>query len=308
MNRLAGIICAALGLIIAVLGALKVVPLMGTGVALLLLGGLVIGLSFISGPEQDGTPRMSTPATLANIFVSPTEVFQNLRRHPRWLAAVLIASLLATVFSNLFINRLTPERVVNYSTDKTLEMSMVANNPEAVKSVKEGRDQTIADAKNPVKRAGQAVSSFVGYVYLTAFLALVFFLFALAMGGKLNYWQAFAVAAYAAFPVAFIRYVLGSIVLYLKDPTEIHPILGQGSMVQDNLSFLINPAEHPAIYVLLASFSLLIFYGLFLNINGLKNAGEKVSPTIAWTASLTIWLIMMIFGLTIALLFPSFFS
>jgi hypothetical protein len=308
MNRLAGIICAALGLIIAVLGALKVVPLTGTGVALLLLGGLVIGLSFVSGPEQDGTPRMSTPATLGNIFISPTEVFQNLRRHPRWLAAILIASLLSTVFSNLFINRLTPERVINYSTDKTLEMSMVANNPEVVKSVKEGRDQTIADAKNPVKRAGQAVNSFVGYVFLTAFLALVFFLFALAMGGKLNYWQAFSVAAYAAFPVAVVRYVLGSIVLYLKDPTEIHPILGQGSMVQDNLSFLINPAEHPVVYVLLASFSLLIFYGLFLNINGLKNAGEKVSPTIAWTASLTIWLIMMIFGLTVAVLFPSFFS
>ena len=89
---------------------------------------------------------------------------------------------------------------------------MVANNPEAVKSVKEGRDQTIADAKNPVKRAAQAVNSFVGYVFLTAFLALVFFLFALAMGGKLNYWQGFSVAAYAAFPVAFIRYVLGSIV------------------------------------------------------------------------------------------------
>jgi hypothetical protein len=78
--------------------------------------------------------------------------------------------------------------------------------------------------------------------------------------------------------------------------------------VQDNLSFLINPAEHPVIYVLLASFSLLIFYGLFLNINGLKNAGEKVSPTIAWSASLAVWLIFMIFGLTIALLFPSFFS
>jgi len=308
MNRLAGIICAALGLIIAVLGALNVVPLMGTGVALLLLGGLVIGLSFVSGPEQDDTPRMSTPSTLANIFVSPTEVFQNLRRHPRWLAAVLIASILSTVFSNLFIDRLTPERVVNYSTDKTLEMSMVANNPEAVKSVKEGRDQTIADAKNPVKRAGQAVNSFVGYVYLTAFLALVFFLFALAMGGKLNYWQGFAVAAYAAFPVAVVRYVLGSIVLYLKDPTEIHPILGQGSLVQDNLSFLINPADHPVIYVLLASFSLLIFYGLFLNIVGLKNAGEKVSPTIAWAATLTIWGIMVCFSLAIAILFPSFFS
>lgn len=309
MNRIAGIICAALGLVIGLLSAVKIIPgFTATGVALLLLGGLVIGLSFVSGPEQDETPRMSTPATLANIFISPTEVFQNLRRHPRWLAALLISSILASVFSNLFINRLTAERIVNYSTDKTLEMSMVANNPEAVKSVNESRAPTIADTKNPVKKAAQGVNSFVAYVFMTAIVALVFFLFALAMGGKINFWQAFSVAAYAAFPVAVVKNILGSIILYLKDPTDIHPILGQGSLVQDNLSFLINPAEHPVIYVLLASFSVLTFYWLFLNINGLKNAGEKVSPTIAWSATLTIWFIMIGFGLAMALLFPSFFS
>lgn len=309
MNRLAGIITAAAGLVIALVSAIKIVPgLTGTGVALILLGGLVIGLSFVSGPAQDETPRMSTPATLANIFVSPTEVFQNLRRHPRWLAAALIASIASTVFANLFIQRLTAERIVNYSIDKTLEMPMVANNPEAVKSVKESRPQTIEDTKNPVKKVGQAVNSFVVFVFIVAFLALIYFLFALAMGGKLNYWQAFAVATYAWFPAAIIRSVLGSIVLYLKDPVEIHPILGQSTLVQDNLSFLINPAQSPALFALLTAFSLLIFYWLFLNITGLKNSGEKVSPTIAWSATLTVYLLMIIFIVGLAFLFPSFYS
>lgn len=309
MNRLAGIVCAAIGLVIAILGAAKIVPgLTWPGVSLILLGGLVIALSFISKPETEGVERMSTPETLLNIFISPSEVFQNLRRHPRWLAALAISTLLAAIFSNLFIYRLTPERIVNYSIDKTLEMSMVANNPEAVKNVKESREQTIADTKNPVLKVAQVAGSFTGAVYLTAFVALIYFLFALAMGGKINFFQALSVAAYAAFPVAVIRNVLGSVVLFLKDPSEIHPILGQTTMVQDNLGFLLNPGQTPVLYVLVASFSLLAFYGLFLSATGLKNAGERVSSTTAWAASIFIYCIAVFFGLVMALVFPSFFT
>lgn len=309
MNRLAGIVVAAVGLVIAILGAARLVPgLTWPGVTLILFGGLVIALSFISKPETEGSERMSTPATLANIFIAPTEVFQNLRRHPRWLVAVLLATLLSALFSNLFIYRLTPERIVNYSVDKTLEMPMVANNAEAVKNVNESRAQTIADTKNPVMRVAQLASSFTGMVFLTAFLALVYFLFALAMGGKINYLQAFSVAAYAAFPIAVIKNLLGTVVLFLKDPSEIHPILGQTTMVQDNLGFLINPADSPALYVLIASFSLLGFYWIFLNATGLKNAGEKVSSTAAWSASISIYVVGVGFGLAMALAFPSFFK
>lgn len=309
MNRLAGIVCAAIGLVIAILGAAKIVPgLTWPGVSLILLGGLVIGLSFISKPETDGAERMSTPETLLNIFISPSEVFQNLRRHPRWLVAVLLATLLSAVFSNLFIHRLTAERIVNYSVDKTLEMPMVANNADAVKSVNESRAQTIADTKNPVLKIAQLGSSFTGIVFLTAFLALVYFLFTLAMGGKIHYFQAFSVAAYAAFPIAVIKNVLGTVVLFLKDPSEIHPILGQNTMVQDNLGFLINPADSPALYILIASFSLLGFYWIFLNSTGLKNAGERVTSTTAWSASLMIYVVGVCLGLGMAIAFPTFFK
>jgi hypothetical protein len=48
MNRLAGIVLAAVGLIIAVLGVAKVVPgITSTGVILVILGILFIGLSFV---------------------------------------------------------------------------------------------------------------------------------------------------------------------------------------------------------------------------------------------------------------------
>jgi hypothetical protein len=249
---------------------------------------------------------MSTPATLVNIFFSPSEVFQNLRQHPRWLVPVLIMSILSGIYINAFMYRLTPERVTNYSIDKTLEMPMLANNADARKQVEAGRAQAIADNKNPVIRAGQTINSFVGQVFLYAFLALIFFIFALAMGGKLSFWQAFSAAVYAAFPVAVIRFALNMVLLFLKDPVDIHPIIGQGSLIQDNLGFLVIPSENPVLFTLLSAFSLLAFYWLWLNATGLKNTGEKVSSGTAWAATLTVFFLGVIISVTMSYFFSGF--
>src|SRR5215204_299804 len=108
MNRVAGIVVAVVGLLVLILSLLKIVPgVTGTGVWLILLGALIFGLSFVNKPESDDTSKMSTPSTLVNIFFSPTEVFQNLRRHPRWLVALLIMSILSSVYVNAFLYRLT---------------------------------------------------------------------------------------------------------------------------------------------------------------------------------------------------------
>lgn len=309
MNRIAGIIVAAVGLIIAILGALKVVPgVTSAGVSLIIFGGLLIGLSFVNKPDDEGVERMSTGATLGNIFISPGEVFTNLRRHPRWLVALLVMSMMSVAYSNLFLNRMTPERVANFTIDKTLEMGMIKDNEDAKKQVESGRSQAIADLKSPVGRAGQAITSFswsfIGY----SFLAAVLMLFALAMGGKLNFWQELSAVVYAAFPVAVIRGILNTVVLYLKDTTDIHPLIGQQTLIQDNLNFLVLAAEHPVIYTLLGSLSLLTFYWLWLLATGVKNTGERVTGTIAWSATLSIYVVMILLGVVAATIFPSFMS
>jgi Yip1 domain len=309
MNRLAGIIVAVVGLLLTGLSVAKVTAgLTSTGILLLLLGILIIGLSFIPKTNSNDTPRMSTAETLAGIFYAPAEVFQNLRRHPRWLVAVLIMSVLSAIYLNAFMYRLTPDRVANYAIDKTLEMSFIANNEDAKKGVEAGRAQAIADNKSPILRAGQAVNGFVWQVFLYAFLGAVFFVFALAMGGQMSYWQSFSAAVYAGFPLAVIKFVLNTIVLFIKDPTDIHPIIGQSSLIQDSLNFLVAPADNPVLYVLLSSFSLLTLYWVWLNATGLKNTGDKVSPSIAWSATLTIFGVMILLGVVSALLFPSFIS
>lgn len=311
MNRLTGIIVAAVGLLVAVVSILKLIPgfsLTAPGVMMIILGGIVIGLSFVSKPETDETPRLSTPNTLVNIFFSPSEVFQNLRRHPRWLVAVIIMTVLSAVYSNLFYQRLTPERVANYAIDKTLEMPMIANNEQARQQVEAGRKDAIAEAKNPISRAGQSISAFAWLVIGFTILALIFFLFSLAMGGTINFWQAFAVTVYAWFPGAVIKYILNTVILFIKDPTDIHPILGQGSLIQDNLNFLVSSKDNPVIYTILGILSLLWFYWLWLNALGLKNGGERVSGATAWTTSLAIYGLLIALSALSAYLFPSFIS
>jgi hypothetical protein len=307
MDRLAGIITAAVGFIVAVLGATGILTgFTPVGVALLLLGGLIIGLSFIDRPDSEGVDRMSTPKTLFEIFLSPTEVFRNLRRHPRWLVPLLIMALLSATYTNLFMQRLGPEYVANYQIDKTLEMSWIANNEEARKRVEVNRQKAIEEAKSPLARVGSAVTSFATSTFGYAFLALIFLLFILAMGGRMNFWQVFSAVVYAAFPVAVIRFVLNTTVLFLKEPEDIHPILGQGNLIQDNLNFLVTPKDSPVLFALLGAFSVLGLYWAWLNAIGLKHAGEKVSGASAWTASIGVYVLLVLFGMTMAALFPSF--
>lgn len=310
MLRYSSIGVFVVGVIIIVLGATKVVPnVISAGVGLALLGALLFGLSFVPEPASESqVGEMSPIERLTKIFYAPAEVFQNLRRHPRWLIAILVMTVVSAAYTNVFINRLGVERVTNYAIDKTLEMPMIANNEEARKSVEAGRAQAIADNKNPITQVAQTVNTLVGLVFWYAFLGLVFLLFALAMGGRINFWQAMSAAVYAGFPVFIINKLLSFVILYIKDPTDVHPILGSSTLVTDSLNFLVKSSENPVLYAFLGAFSLLSLYWVWLIATGLKNAGERVSGTIAWSAAFGVWLILLTFSVVMAYLFPSFIS
>src|SRR5438067_8494188 len=81
-----------IGLIILVLGVVKVIPGgIGTGAAFGFWGLLLFGFSFIPLPKTKGDeePPMSGIAKLTGVFFEPSRVFRNLRSHPRWLPAFL---------------------------------------------------------------------------------------------------------------------------------------------------------------------------------------------------------------------------
>jgi hypothetical protein len=300
------IVLFVLGVLIAVAGALKYVP--GgpwTGLALAFWGALMFGLSFVRLPKPapDAPPPMSVMERLGGIFHEPSRVFQNLKAHPRWLGAFLVISILSVAYAAAFVQRLTPERIVSYTADKMAETPFIP-----AQAVQQAREEGLAQAKDPVQRVGTAIKSFVGIFTMVAFLAVLYMLGVLVFGGRINYWQAFAALMYASVPIVVIQKVISLILLFIKSPDDIHPIMGQETLVQDNLGILFTPAENPVLFVTASAIGLLSFYGLWLKATGLRYAGQKVSKAAAWGAAVTFWVLGLVIIVIVTALFPSFIS
>jgi Yip1-like protein len=296
-----------LGLILLIAGIAKILPGgIGTGAAFAFWGILLFALSFIPLPQPKGEPEppMSGVQNLLGIFYQPTRVFRNLRAHPHWLAAFLVICVVNAVYAAAFVQRLTPERIVEYTMEKLAD-SPIKPPPEAMDKAKE---DALQQAKQPVQRIQTAAKSFVAVFVFACFIAGLGLLGVLAFGGRINFWQAFAVILYAWVPVTVISKLLSLVILYIKAPEDIHPILGQETLVQDNLGVLFAPADHPALFTLGSAIGVLSFYGLWLKAKGLANAGEKVSSSAAWGVSITLWVLGVILGMIFATLFSSFIS
>ena len=302
----AGIVLVVLGIIVCVGGiAGFIAGGIGTGLAVAALGILFFALSFTSLPNvPDPPPPMSTLGRLTGIFYEPTSVFRNLRAHPHWLAAILVMGCLNAAYAAAFYYRLTPERIINYTMDK-LEESPIKPPPEAMAKA---RNEGVAQEKMPAFKVGKAVKTIVGAFFAMAFFAALYLLGVLAFGGRMHFWQAYAVIAYVSLPVTVIQKGISFIILYLKSPDDIHPIIGQETLVTDNLGILFKPGDHPVLFVAASSIGILSLYKLWLTARGLHHGGYKVSSSAGWGVAITLWVLGLLLGLGAAAIFPSFFT
>jgi len=296
-----------IGVLIAVAGALKFLPGgIGTGAAFAFWGVLLFALSFVRLPQVTAAdePPMSGVQKVLGIFHEPTRVFRNLRVHPHWLAALLVIASVNALYYAAFTQRLTPDVIVNHTFDKMAE-SPIKPPADQMEAQKEG---ALQQAKQPIQRVQTAAKGYVSAFAGGCFVALLCLLGVLAFGGRINFWQALAATLYASLPIAVVTKLLSLVLLYIKAPEDVHPILGAESLVQDNLGILFAPAQHPALFVLGSVIGVLSFYGLWLRAKGLANAGQKVSSSAAWGVTITLFVLGLIFGMIFATLFSSFIS
>lgn len=293
------------GLLLLVLGALKIVPgVTGAGGALVFVGLALFGLSFVPAPAAtDETAPLGFFERLAGLFFEPSRVFRSLRAHPSWLAALVVVALLNFAYYTAFVQRLTPERVVSYPMDKMVEGGWMP--PEVAAAQKE---DGIAAAKDPVRVAGGAVTSFAAAFGMTALLAGVALLLIMLFGGRINFWQSFSALVHAALPVTIISQALNLVLLYVKEPEDIHPVLGQGGLVTDNLGALFSPGEHPVLYAAASFIGVLVFYRVWLTATGLRHAGERVSSGTAWSVAVAFWLLGLLLAVGSSALFGNLFA
>ncbi len=305
MRRMVGVVFAVVGVLLIV--ARFVVPggkpLLGTGIFAIFVGAIVFGLSFIRRPEPgpDAPPPLSPADRITGVFYDPARVFQNLRYHPRWLAAFLVIVICSAIYQVAFTQRLGAEKIATATAEKVIEGGWIP--PEMQP---EFRQQAIDEAKSPVGRVVAPLSAAGGIFIFMLLLAGIYLLLVMIFGGRMNFWQALSVATYAAMPPLVIQNLLGIVLLYIKSPDDIDPIKGQRGMVHADLGILFTPAEHPYLYTLASALGLLTLYGLWLLATGLRNTGEKVSGGTAWAIALLVWLLGVILALGAAALFPSF--
>ena len=170
------------------------------------------------------------------------------------------------------------------------------------------RTEGVEQQKALTQQIGNVLKAVVSHFFGVAFLAALCLLGVLAFGGRMHYWQTYAVVAYISLPFTIIQKVISFIILYLKSPDDLHPILHQESLVYDNLGLLVSAKDHPVIFVIATSIGILSFYRLWLSATGLREGGYKVSSSQAWGVSITLFVIFLLFGMAIAAIFPGFLS
>jgi Yip1 domain len=297
-----------LGLIIAGAGIPGIIPGgFGTGGLMALFGAALFAFSFIRQPViPEGEAPLSFFDKATGIFYEPSRVFRNLRFHPNWIGAFVTVSVLTVIYSFAFVQRITPERIVEHMTRKVSEMGPpFTPRPEAVEKM---RNDQMSALKQPIQRAGAVVRSFAGLFLLASFVAGLCLLATLAFGGRINFWQALAVVFYAWLPVTVIQKVLGLVILYLKAPDDLHPVLNQETTLQDNLGVLLSPADHPILFVLASFIGLTVLYGVWLRAKGLNLGATKVGSGAAWGVSITLYILLVLFVTIWTALFPGFIS
>jgi len=279
----------------------------GTGGALCFLGIVWFGLSFIRRPYfPDPEPRMSWFEKVTGIFYEPARVFRNLRVHPYWLGALLGIWVLSQIYSTAFIQRITPERIVDHTVEKLSQLGPPFQPPpDRLETL---RTTQLEALKSPAQRVGTALKALVVLFIVGAIIAAISLLLILVFGGRTNFWQVLAVGFYATLPVVAIQKVLGLVMLYLKAPEDLHPILNQETTLQDNLGLLLSPANHPVLFVMASFIGITAFYGVWLRAKGLHYGSTKVSKGAGWAVSIALWAVFLLLASVLTALFPGFLS
>lgn len=304
MRRLVGVVIFVIGVLLIVLGATKVVAgAVSPGAFACFVGLVVFGLSFIRRQEApaDAPPPLSPVERVTGVFFEPSRIFANLHFHPRWFAGFVVIAVAAMIYNVAFVQRVGPETIALAPIEKTIESGWIPAD-----RAEQTREQAREAARSPINRITGPLTEVGGIFLFMCFLAAIFLLLAMIFGGRLTFWQALCVAVYSAMPVILIERLLSVVLLYIKSPDEIDPLKSQRGLVRADLGVLFNPAEHPYLYVIGSMIGLLTIYGLWLEVNGLRYAGEKISSASAWTIALILWVTGLVLALIAAALFPAF--
>ncbi|MDQ6787887.1 MAG: YIP1 family protein [Acidobacteriota bacterium] len=241
-------------------------------------------------PEEirntDEPARMSEVATLGNIFISPGETFEDLRRKPRFIMAVLVMIFLATAFQFLFTQKLGEDRMRSFMVEQMDKSPMT---------------QSLApEQKQQAIERGLKIASITKYLIpvflLIAFAigGLLYWLGGKAMGGTGNFLHGLSAWVYSSFPPLVVAMLANFLILMLKSVDEIDIGNSQRGLIHANPSFFMDGKSMPVLATILGTLDFFQIWGWILAAIGLQKL-MKLSKGSAWAIVLIITLIFLAF-------------
>ncbi|HQU86627.1 MAG TPA: Yip1 family protein [Pyrinomonadaceae bacterium] len=227
-------------------------------------------------------PQMSEVSTLVNVFFDPGNTFEDLRKKPRFILALLITVLFFGGYIIAFQQKLGEQRYRQFITEQ------IEKNPQASSMPAEQKQAQINISVTITKYIGYAIPVFI--VVFSFIGGLFYWLGAKAMGGAATFMQSLSVYVYSSFAPTVVSMLANFIVLFLKSADEIDIATSSRGVVQASPAMFMNGKDMPVLTTLVSSLDLFAIWGLILAAIGLQKVG-KISKGSAWTIVLIIFLI-----------------
>lgn len=225
---------------------------------------------------QEAQAPMGFPARLSGIFTAPSRVFEELKRRPTWLAALLAVVLVTAALNAVLLWSETGEAMVRQQLQEAAEKSGREVPPEA------------ADTQIAVLRYLGPASIVVIFPVMTLALSgLVYLIFSVVLGGEGTFRQALSAYAHTAL-IGIPGAAVATTMIFLKGNTK------SSTAVTAFLPFL---EENSFVYRFCQGLDLFIIWQLIVLSIGMgiiSRMSTRKAATAIFSVYLVIWLLITV--------------
>ena len=235
---------------------------------------------------QREEPEMSEAGTLGNIFFEPGRTFEDLRRKPRFILALVIIALLSTAYMWGLYYKVGEAGVRQFFTEQ------VEKGPQAGSMSSEQKANAV--------QMQMTIGNVVRYAWpiLIAIIMLIggllYWAAAKAFGGTGGFLHALSVFLYSSLPPTVIAMIANFIVLAFKSSNEIDMATSQRGVIHANPSYFVDGKASPVLATLIGTLDLFMIWGWVLAAIGLRIT-NRLSGASAWAIVIIFALISVTF-------------
>jgi hypothetical protein len=209
-------------------------------------------------------------ATLANVFVAPSEAFRSIAERPRWEAPLLLAIGLGLAFTAVWVTRADPEQFMRAQMEESGAMDRIPVEKRA--DVLHGQAQVF-------KAYAWVGPLFFAPLMYAGVAGLFLFVFRFFYAAELRYPQSLAVVVWTFAAYALVTAPLILLVMSLRGEWSVDP---QGAIQANAAALLDRASASKPLYAMASSLDLFSLWALFLLSTGYAAAARVRRGAAAW--------------------------